>query len=148
MDGVVARPHYLRYWDVEEDAEFAGEVTTAADVAAKADAAAASYEQAEFGSFPGLTLQRGPDMPGDSLGIYVAPFGWAIIYTNEEFFQLITHSDREPDGVEHQVWFDDILEIGTVCFIDRELAIAVIETWMAGGGLLEAARFTDDLFVA
>jgi hypothetical protein len=144
----VENAHYLRYWDLDEDAETGGDVTSAARVATKADAVAASYRRAGFDSYPGLTLQRGVDVPQDSLGICVAPFGWAIIHTNDEYFQTITHSDRKLDGVEHRVWFGDILEIGTVCFIDRDLAIEVIGTWMSGGGLLEAAGFTDDLFAA
>ncbi|WP_194913699.1 hypothetical protein [Catenulispora rubra] len=148
MDRVENPPHHLRYWDPTEKEETGTNVTSAAEVAATADAVAATYREQDFGSYPGLTLQRTPDAPADSLGICVAPFGWALIHTDEDFAQTITHSDRPLDGTDQQVWFDDILEVGTVCFIDRELAVEVIGSWMTGGGLLEAAGFTDDLFAA
>jgi hypothetical protein len=147
MDRVVA-PHYLCHWGIAENGMTGGDVASVAEVAAQADVVAAAYQEDGFSSYPGLTLMRGVDVPEDSLGICVAPFGWAIIHTNDEYFQEVTHSDRAPDGVKHKVWFEDILEVGTVCFLDRELAIEVIDTWMAGGGLLAAAGFSDDLFVA
>ncbi|MEY9855433.1 hypothetical protein ABH935_001037 [Catenulispora sp. GAS73] len=148
MERVEPSPHYLRYWDLTEKEETGGDAISAAEVVATADAVAASYREQDFGSYPGLTLQRAAGTPADSLGICVAPFGWALIHTDEGFAQMITHSDRPLDGTDQQVWFEDILEIGTVCFIDRGLAVEAIGTWMACGGLLAAAGFTDDLFAA
>lgn len=145
MDAGV-KPHHLRYFDLEREAETGGDVTSAAEVAAKADEVAAAYrDDPGFGHCPGLTLMRGAGVPEDSLSICVAPDRWAVIHY-EDYCQTITHSDREPTGVCESVFFDDVLEIPAVCFIDRSLALEVIEAWMSGGGLLESAGFSDDLF--
>src|SRR5258708_4607223 len=100
--------HYLRYWSLGLETFTGSDVTSVADVIAEADAVAAAYQEADFGSYPGLTLIRGVDGPGgrpdvdempeDSLGICVAPpHGWAIFRT-KDYYQVITHSDRELDG--------------------------------------------------
>ena len=145
MDGV-GGAHYLTYWNVSLDAEVEVEVTRVNEVAAHADAALTAYRETDFGYSPGLTVMRGVRIPEDSLGVCVSSDGWAIIHTNDEYFQTVTHSDRELDGMCQRVWFGDILEVPSICFIDRESAVAVIDAWMSRGELLEAAGFSDDLF--
>lgn len=147
MDGAaVTEGYYLRYWEPTTRKETGQHVRSVGEVAKVADLIGEAYRQAEVAYLPGLALWRGVEEPENSLSLGIAPDGWAIVHTSEEFLQTVTRGSREPDGVRRPVQFDDFLEIPTVCFIERELALETVARWMATGELLSEAGFSEDLF--
>lgn len=147
MDGVAVNgTYYLRSWDPTSREETGHQVSSVEEVAKAADLIGEAYRRAEVSYLPGLALWRGIEEPENSLSVGIAPDGWAIVHTNDEFFQVVTHGSHERDGVRRSVQLDDFLEIPTVCFIDKDLALETVAHWMATGELLPSAGFSDDLF--
>lgn len=140
--------YYLRFWDPTSGEEAGREAGGVGDVAVAADLAGEAYRRAGVCFLPGLALWRGVDEPGDSLGLGIAPDGWAVVHTDHQFFQVVTRGSRALDGVRRAVQFDDFLEIPSACFIGRGLALEAVAYWMATGGLLPRAGFSDDLFTS
>lgn len=138
--------HYLRYWHPTTNEETGYEVAGVSDVVAAAELVAGAYREAHVDYLPGIALWRGADVPQNALGIGIAADGWAIVHTDEEFFQQVTRSSRKPDGIRRNVQFDEFLEIPSVCFIAEESAVETVAHWMATGELLDSAGFSDDLF--
>lgn len=146
MEGVaVSAGHFLRYWHPTSGQEIARTISDVAEVVHAADVATDTYRQAKVSYLPGISIWRGVDVPENALGLGIASDGWAIIHTDEEYWQTITRSSRELDGVLRMVRFDDSVEVPGVSFIDRDLAVEVVAYWLATGDILESVRFSDDL---
>ncbi|MGW4805558.1 hypothetical protein [Kitasatospora sp. NPDC004272] len=141
-----SRAFFLRYWQPTNGVEVGCQVAGVAEVVAHADQAAQAYTAEEADRLPGISLWRGADLPENSLSIAIGPTGWAVIHTDDAFFQTVTRGPRSQQRTRHRVRFDDLLEIPGDCFIDRGLAIDTVSLWMTEDALLEAASFSDDLF--
>lgn len=150
-DAAVSNTAYLRYWlpntnpDTEEELEAGFEVGSVDEVVATAELVAKKYREAWVDYMPGISLWRTADTPANSLTLGIAPEGWAIIHTNEEFSQVVTRGPGGTGRVLHRVRLGEFLEIPAACFIPRELAIQAISCWFSTGRVLEAAGFSDDL---
>lgn len=146
MEGAaVSNTVYLRYW-LPGNKETGFEVSSVDEVVATAALVVNRYREAGVDYLPGIALWRTADTPENSLTFGIHPDGWAVIYTNEEYFQVVTRGSSGPRGVIYRVLLDDFLEIPAACFISRELAIQAISYWFSTGRALEAAGFSNDLF--
>ncbi|MEU1202584.1 hypothetical protein ABZ446_41085 [Streptomyces sp. NPDC005813] len=137
---------YLRYWQPTAQVETGCHVAGVAEVVAHADQAAQIYLAAGVDCLAGVSLWRGADIPENSLSLAIGPTRWAVIHTDDEFWQTVTRGPRSPERTLRRVRFDDQLEIPSDCFIDRTLAIDTVSLWMTKDALLQAAGFSDDLF--
>ncbi|MQY14458.1 hypothetical protein SRB5_46250 [Streptomyces sp. RB5] len=143
---VAGRAFPLSYWQPRSLSEIGCRVTCVEEVVVQADLAARLYQVEGAGCLAGVSLWRGVDIPGKSLGIGIGPTRWAIIHTDDEFFQTVTRGPRSGERTLRKVQFDEYLEIPGDCFIDRELAINTVSSWMNEEVLLPAAGFSNDLF--
>ncbi|MFJ2958558.1 hypothetical protein [Streptomyces sp. NPDC087270] len=146
MDGGVMQTFYLRYWNPSSGQEVALDVQQVDEVVASVERAAEIYGSEESDSLPGVALWSEVDTPENSLNIGVASDGWAVVHTDEEFFQVASHRSIGSMEELRRVRFDDFIEIPEVCFIDKTVAQEVIHHWMISGELLDAAGFSGELY--
>jgi hypothetical protein len=121
-------------------------VSTVAEVLIVVDQACQLYDAQGVNLLPGVSLWRTAEDPANSLGLVVAPDGWAIIHTDNDYFQTVTRSQPNSNGQCRRAHFDEILDVPTACFIDTALAINTVANWMETDDLLPAAGFSNDLF--
>jgi hypothetical protein len=128
------------------DVEASIAVSTVAEVLVVVDRARRLYDARSASLLPGVSLWRTADGPEDSLCLVVAPDAWAIIHTDNDYFQTVTRSQPHSNGQHRRAYFDDILDVPTACFIPTALAIETAANWIETGDLLPAAGFSNDLF--
>ncbi|MFF5232668.1 hypothetical protein [Dactylosporangium sp. NPDC000521] len=121
-------------------------VSTAAEVLVVVDRARRLYDTQGASLLPGVSLWRTADDPEDSLCLVVAPDAWAIVHTDNDYFQTVTRRQSHLNGQCRRAYFDDVLDIPTACFIPTALAVETVANWMETGDLLPAAGFSNDLF--
>lgn len=136
---------HLRYWEPRGSTHVDRVISTVDELLREVDVAVRKYRDVGAEWYPGVSLAWGVEDPEDSISIAVAPDGWAIIYTDQHYWQRVTRGGLEPDGTYRNVKFDDYLAIGTSCFIDRHKAIGLVEAWMGGVDVKNWDMFSDDL---
>lgn len=138
---------HARYWNPIDHLDVrAAVVSTVAEVLMVVDRACRVYDAQGGGLLPGVSLWRTAEDPGNSLGLVVAPDAWAIIHTDNDYFQTVTRSQPHSNGQSRRAYFDDTLDVPTACFIPTALAIKTVANWMETDELLPAAGFSNDLF--
>jgi hypothetical protein len=133
------------FYDPINGTEMSTEVSTAVEVLTVVDRACTFYRDEASELLPGISLWRTADSPEDSLSPVVATDTWAIIHTDENYFQTVTRSRLSSDGRRRRAYFTDVLGIPAACFVPKELAVGTLATWMKTGNLLNEAGFSDDL---
>lgn len=145
------RTYQLWSWPSGSWEETVSQVTGVAEVVAAADRIADTYRASGINYLPGLALWRGVDLPENSLCICVAADGWAIVHTDDDLWQTVTHGPYSSEHSEYserfgrtlrKVCFGEFLEIPGRCFLDKDLAVETVSYWMESGELLERAGFS------
>jgi|SRR5438477_10709482 len=97
--------------------------------------------QAANDMLPGIELRR---PTGDSLSIAVAPFGWAIVYTDADFDQRCTRRDGpgEPGSVE--VRWEEPDSVPLTWFVSEQQALSAVAQWIADGTLTDELTWSDE----
>jgi hypothetical protein len=121
-------------------------VSSMPEVRQQAEVAFEMYRSADVDYFPGVAVWRDPEDPANSLTICVIPDCIALIHTDEDYFQRVTDSGREPDGLMRRIQLDDFIEVPDRCFTEKEAALETVAFWMENGTLPESANFTANLF--
>lgn len=138
---------HARYWNPVNHLDVrSAVVSTVAEVLTVVDRACLVYDAQDVSLLPGVSLWRTAEDPGNSLGLVVAPDSWAIIHTDNDYFQTVTRSRPSSNGQWRRAQFDDTLDVPTACFIRTALAIETVANWMETNELLPAAGFSNDLF--
>lgn len=138
---------HARYWNPINHLDVCSAVvSTVAEVLMVVDRACQVYDTQGVSLLPGVSLWRTAEDPGNSLGLVVAPDAWAIIHTDNDYFQTVTRSQPNSNGQCRRAHFDDTLDVPAACFIPTALAIKTVANWMETNELLPAAGFSNDLF--
>jgi hypothetical protein len=136
----------LRFWTPVARDEVVVPVADLDDVLSGIDASVVQYRQAGAGLLPGVSLWPDLDTPADSLTIGVAPDGWAIVHTDGDLLRKVTREGGPRDREPRKVKLDDLVELPADSFIDREVAVGIVETWMRGQDAAQSALFSSELF--
>lgn len=120
---------YLQYWHPATREMLSRELDTVDEVMTVARLVEDEYRRATVDFLPGLALWRDAETPQNSLSLGIAQDGWAVIHTDEDFFQKVTRGPRPPDGIRRRVLFEDFLEVSSSCFIAGATAIEAVSHW-------------------
>ena len=115
------------------------QIETAAELQVASADLLARY-QAANDMFPGIELRRAA---GDSLSIAVAPFGWAIVYTDADFDQRCTRGDGTAEAGSVEVRWEEPDSVPRDWFVPEAGAISAVEQWMTDGTLTDELTWSD-----
>jgi hypothetical protein len=141
MDGAVTSE--LFYWDPSTGAERSEPVKDIRDALGSIERVASQYEKKDAG-IPGIEI-RAPKH--GQLAIAIAPFGWALVQSDENFDQHCTETtDSATDGASLDVIWDQPTSVPRRWFVTKEEARRGIEQWLEDGTLSPSLKWSDKCF--
>ena len=146
----------LSSWDPSTGARDVEVVRRVEDVTAAAERLLGRYRTAGA-ALPGMELQPDDEDYGrleDSgrledygrLAVAVAPWGWALVHTDENFDQHCTQAEAPVPGESVEVMWEQLTPIPQRWFVPRELAVGGVRQWLEDGTLSPGLRWSDHCY--
>lgn len=135
-------PALLVSWQPGSGAEESQVVDSVEGVTAAAEQLLARYQSAGD-ALPGLELRS--DENG-RLAIALAPFGWALIHTDDEFNQHCTEAESAVSGEALQVRWDELTSVPRRWFVPSGTASNGVQQWLDDGTLSPNLRWSNHCF--